>query len=106
MTTTHLQELARLLGGESSIRSSAALSELPECPTVTVEGYGELRLPLTAAMAKKLIAHGEPAPFGKGEETLLDTTVRHTWYFPTAILYFPMVLLFFAMSACWTATTD
>ena len=84
MTTTHLQELARLLGGESSIRSSAALSGLPECPTVTVEGYGELRLPLTAAMAKKLIAHGEPAPFGKGQETLLDTTVRHTWYFPTA----------------------
>ncbi len=84
MTRTHLDELARLLGGEASARSSAQLSTLPQDPTVTVAGYGKLQLPLTAARAKKLLAHGEPAPFGKGEETLLDTDVRHTWHFPNA----------------------
>lgn len=83
MTSQHLGELARLLGGQASMRSSAQLSS-SEGPAVAVCGYGELRLPLTAAQAKKLIAHGEPAPFGKGEETLVDAQVRHTWHFPSA----------------------
>ena len=40
--------------------------------------------PFRAPARRKFGPHGEPAPFGKGQETLLDTTVRHTWYFPTA----------------------
>jgi len=81
MTRTHLDELARLLGGQASTRSSAQLTSLHEHPMVTVAGFGELRLPLTAARAKKLISFGQPAPFGKGEDTLVDTAVRHTWHF-------------------------
>lgn len=86
MTSTHADELARLLGGRASARSSAQLSGLREGPTVTVAGHGELQLPLTAARAKKLLAFGEPAPFGKGEDTLLDSTVRHTWHFPDPVV--------------------
>lgn len=82
MASKHLDELARLLGGQASARSSAQLPSLPEGPTVTVAGYGELHLPLTAARVKKLIALGAPAPFGKGEDTILDPAIRHTWHFP------------------------
>ncbi|GAB96970.1 putative 2-oxoglutarate/Fe(II)-dependent dioxygenase YbiX [Kineosphaera limosa] len=82
MTTKDLDELALLLGGGMSARSSAALPKREQSPTVTVAGFGELRLPLTAATARRLVAKGEAAPFGKGEETLLDTSVRHTWHFP------------------------
>ena len=60
MASKHLDELARLLGGQASTRSSAPLPSLPVGPTVTVAGYGELHLPLRAARVKKLIALGAP----------------------------------------------
>lgn len=36
-------------------------------------------LPLTAAQARKLIKHCQQAPYGKGDETLVNTKVRRTW---------------------------
>ena len=43
MTTKDLDELALLLGGGMSARSSAALPKREQSPTVTVAGFGELR---------------------------------------------------------------
>lgn len=83
MTRQDLDELAVLLGGDEPSEQSAKLPSSVE-PTVTVSGFGQLRFPMTAAQAKKLIAHGEPAPYGMGEQTLVDSTVRHTWHFPKA----------------------
>jgi hypothetical protein len=48
-------------------------------PGLTVEGVGPISLPLLPAQADVLIAVAERAPFGRGEETLVDTTVRRTW---------------------------
>ena len=36
-------------------------------------------MPLLAAQAEQLIAVAERAPYGRGEQTLVDTQVRQTW---------------------------
>ena len=48
-------------------------------PGLEVEGLGPVGLPLTAKAAKDLIKHCHQAPYGKGEQTLVDTKVRRVW---------------------------
>ena len=48
-------------------------------PGLEVKGLGQIGLPLAAAQAKELIEHCEQAPYGKGQETLVDTSVRKVW---------------------------
>ena len=48
-------------------------------PGLEVEGVGSVGLPLTGVHAEAIKACCEPAPYGKGEETRLDRTVRDTW---------------------------
>ena len=40
---------------------------------------GPVGLPLTAKQAKEIIKHCDQAPYGKGEKTLVDTSVRRVW---------------------------
>ncbi|HLR92951.1 MAG TPA: 2OG-Fe(II) oxygenase, partial [Jiangellaceae bacterium] len=47
--------------------------------TLEVTGLGPIQLPIRAAQAKQLIAAAHQAPYGQGEETLNDATVRDTW---------------------------
>ena len=48
-------------------------------PQLEVEGVGPIALPLLQLQAKQLIAAAERAPYGRGEQTLVDTAVRRTW---------------------------
>ncbi|MEA3275095.1 MAG: 2OG-Fe(II) oxygenase, partial [Pseudomonadota bacterium] len=48
-------------------------------PRLEVEGVGLIALPLLPAQAEQIIAIAEPAPYGRGTETLVDTDVRRTW---------------------------
>ncbi len=48
-------------------------------PGVEVEGVGVIALPLLQSQAAELIAAAERAPYGRGEETLVDTEVRRVW---------------------------
>ncbi len=48
-------------------------------PSLVVEGVDQLALPLIPMQAKALIASAQPAPYGHGEETLVDREVRRTW---------------------------
>ena len=48
-------------------------------PRLEVEGVGTVALPLLPVQAEQLIAAAERAPFGRGEDTLTDLTVRRTW---------------------------
>ena len=41
-------------------------------------------MPMSTATAKQLIAVARPAQYGRGEQTLTDATVRHTWQVPTS----------------------
>jgi hypothetical protein len=48
-------------------------------PGLEVGGLGLIGLPLNAGQAEELKKHCEQAPYGKGEQTLVDTSVRRVW---------------------------
>jgi hypothetical protein len=48
-------------------------------PSLRVDGVGPVALPLLQMQAEKLIAVAEAAPFGRGQQTVVDPTVRRTW---------------------------
>ena len=48
-------------------------------PGLEVEGLGVLRLPFGKAQARELIDCCQQAPYGKGTQTLVDTSVRRVW---------------------------
>ncbi|MET4082637.1 hypothetical protein ABIB40_002597 [Pedobacter sp. UYP30] len=45
-------------------------------PGLEVDGVGEISYPINETQARALIKVAEKAPFGKGSETIVDTTVR------------------------------
>ena len=48
-------------------------------PLVEVESVGPVALPLLPMQARQLIAAAEPAPYGRGAETVVDPAVRRCW---------------------------
>ena len=46
---------------------------------IEVKGVGPIRFPVSAATATKLCAAARPAPFGRRDKTLVDSSVRDTW---------------------------
>ena len=52
-------------------------------PEIEVEGFGVLALPVLPDQAKRLVAIAERAPFGRGQETIVDTDVRRSWQIST-----------------------
>ena len=52
--------------------------ELP-MPKVTVEGVGPLSFPVPEEQIAAILGRAERAPYGRGEETVLDTSVRQVW---------------------------
>ena len=53
-------------------------------PSIAVDGVGSIALPLLPVQAEQLIAVAVQAPYGRGEETLVDTDVRRTWQIDAA----------------------
>ncbi|MCJ1319409.1 hypothetical protein MMC15_004745 [Xylographa vitiligo] len=66
---------------DHSAGSFAAFGTLSSAanPGLYVEGLGPIGLPLTASDAHRLVAICHQAPFGRGSETIVDTSVRRTW---------------------------
>lgn len=48
-------------------------------PRVEVEGVGVISFPVLESQARQIIDQASRAPHGRGEETLLDESVRKTW---------------------------
>ncbi|KAK4221464.1 hypothetical protein QBC38DRAFT_126489, partial [Podospora fimiseda] len=46
---------------------------------LVVDGIGEIKTPLTDEQVRQLIARSCQEPFGRGSETVVDTTIRNTW---------------------------
>jgi hypothetical protein len=74
----------RLLSALDTITSSgkfAAFERLDTFvdPELFVPSVGNIELPLEEQTARSLIHACHRAPFGKGEETIIDTSVRKTW---------------------------
>ena len=53
-------------------------------PAIDVDGVGRIAFPILAAQAERLVAIAEAAPYGRGEETLVDRKVRRTWQVESA----------------------
>jgi hypothetical protein len=51
-------------------------------PTVEVEGVGVLSFPVPASQTEAVIRQAVRAPYGRGEDTILDTGVRKVWQAP------------------------
>jgi hypothetical protein len=48
-------------------------------PQVFVDGLGRIQLPLTEESAQSLIRACHQSSFGKGDQTIIDTSVRRSW---------------------------
>ncbi len=72
-----LEDLLGTLGESSRFVTHGSLP--PVLPGLEVKGAGSIGSPLSAADAKRLIAQAEQAPYGRGEKTILDTSVRRVW---------------------------
>jgi predicted 2-oxoglutarate/Fe(II)-dependent dioxygenase YbiX len=75
--TTELASLLSKVRRPGSFYVSGATELL--APLCEIDGLGPIALPLLPAQAKQLIAAAEPAPYGRGEETVLDPAVRRCW---------------------------
>jgi hypothetical protein len=72
-----LEEFLDALGESSQFATSGSLT--PVIPGLEVKGVGSIGTPISAADAKRLIATATQAPYGRGEETIVDTSVRRVW---------------------------
>ncbi len=59
----------------------AGVMELP-MPRVEVEGVGTLSFPIPRAQIEAMVRRATQAPYGRGEETIVDTSVRNVWQIP------------------------
>jgi hypothetical protein len=82
MATAARDRLARTLRGDAQAAFSVELMWRTGDLNLEVEGFGYVRFPVTPAKARKLLGLGQPARFGRGEETLTDPDVRDTWEIP------------------------
>lgn len=87
MVTAARDRLARTLRGEAKTAFSAELTLKMDCLSLAVEGFGPVRFPVTPANARKLAGLGQPARFGRGEQTLTDPDVRDTWEIPRHLVH-------------------
>lgn len=75
---------ARLDDCLSNIQSSGSFAlfahlKNPPNPGLHLKNGGTIGLPLSDRDAEVIIAASHAAPFGKGEETIVDSSVRKTW---------------------------
>jgi hypothetical protein len=76
------QVTAALAAIESEGAFATELAWASEDLHIEVAGVGPVRFPISAAAARKLCAVARPAPYGRGDRTLVDARVRDTWEIP------------------------
>ena len=72
-----LWQVLESLGESSQFCATGSLA--PVLPGLDVEGIGNVGVPISAADARRLIERASQAPYGRGEETIVDTNVRRVW---------------------------
>ena len=86
MRTAARDRLARTLRGDVRTAFSVELTAATDDLRLEVDGFGPVRFPVTPAKARKLVGLGQPARFGRGEETLTDPDVRDNWQIPNHVI--------------------
>ena len=80
MSITPRERLARVLDGSPAPGAFSAQLSVPAREVrLTVAGARPISFPVKAPQAKRMIASARPARFGRGEQTLMDLSVRDTW---------------------------
>jgi len=74
---TELAALLRSVDRHGDFYASGTVELAP--PSLEVEGIGHISLPLLPVQAEQLLAVADVAPFGRGQKTLRDPTVRRCW---------------------------
>jgi hypothetical protein len=86
MATAARDRLARTLRGDAQTAFSVELTAKTDDLSLEVEGFGHVKFPVPPAKARRLLGLGQPARFGRGEETLTDPDVRDTWEIPKRLV--------------------
>lgn len=60
-------------------------------PVLKLSDLGVVGLPLSLRDAEAIKSHAVQAPFGMGEETVVDKTVRDTWEMDAALVCYSTV---------------
>ncbi|MEZ6128127.1 MAG: 2OG-Fe(II) oxygenase [Planctomycetaceae bacterium] len=77
---TNTSPLLNALSATDSPGNFCVQGEIPLTdPGLEVDGHGPVKLPLSQAVAAKLISCCRQAPFGQGSRTIVDTDVRRVW---------------------------
>lgn len=80
MSETLRERLRQELSKIDRSGSFCAVGRAPAVlPGLEIEGLGPIGLPLLPKQAKELIKFCDQAPYGKGEKTLVDRSVRRVW---------------------------
>src|SRR5947208_639746 len=79
MAEVATQLLAVLDSLDESAHFCTSGSLAPVLPGLDVEGVGPVGIPVSPSAARQLIERASPAPYGRGEETIVDTDVRRVW---------------------------
>ena len=72
-----LADLLRTVDRPGSFYAAGTAELLP--PSLEVEGVGPIAFPLLPVQAGQLVKAAEPAPFGRGQDTIVDPAVRRCW---------------------------
>ena len=72
-----LLEILDSLGESAQFCVSGSVA--PILPGLEVQGVGPVGLPISPTMARQLIEQADQAPYGRGEETIVDPEVRRVW---------------------------
>lgn len=65
------------INSTGSFASARALPSMDPC--LVVGDIGKIDLPLQEHQARQIIDKCRQAPYGKGDQTIVDTSVRNTW---------------------------
>lgn len=82
MNTQTLEELLQSIDRPGDFFAHGRL--LVPMPVLKVDGVGLLSFPVPQGQVRALIEVAERAPYGKGTETLVDTSVRDCWQIDAA----------------------
>lgn len=89
-TFTLKEELLACLDAVNAAGTFASFyirDEFPN-PGLFIKGYGAIPFPLQSRDADAIAQMSRQAPFGKGDKTVVDTTVRNTWELDSSSLEF------------------
>jgi hypothetical protein len=94
-----LKPLVDLLSGVKRPGDFHAIGSLvAPMPRLDIDGVGTVSFPIPPSQAREIIGQSTQAPYGKGDQTLIDTQVRKVWQVASEKIHLG--------GSTWTATLE